>query len=77
MSIIDFKIIKNVLSFDISGVRIDLFEKAIVCVIFKCDSGEIIVRDVVIQGDTYLQWGSDDNFIVNYITENISNILTN
>ena len=77
MSIIDFQIIKNVVSFDISGVRIDLFEKAIVCVIFKCNNGEIIVRDVVIQGDTYLQWGSDDNFIVNYITDNISNILTN
>lgn len=76
MSIINYQFTKtiNIVSFDISGVRIDLFEKAILCVVFRCDDGSVITKDVVLQGDAYLLWGSDDNYIVNYITNNLSNI---
>lgn len=72
---INLKISKIVVSFDISGVRIDLFDKAVVNVIFTCDDGEKIYRDVVLQGGDYLAWGSDDEYITKYITENIEDIL--
>lgn len=76
MSIINYQFTKtvNIVSFDISGVRIDLFEKAILSVVFRCDDGSIIIKEVVLQGDSYILWGSDDNYIVNYITNNLSNI---
>lgn len=77
MSIINHQFTKtvNIVSFDISGVRIDLFQKATVCVVFRCDDGSIIIKDVIIQGEEYLLWGIDDDYIVNYITNNLSNIL--
>lgn len=72
---INLKISRIVVSFDISGVRIDLFNKAVVNVIFTCDDGEKIYRDVVLQDGEYLAWGSDDEYITKYITENIEDIL--
>lgn len=72
---LNFRITKIVVSFDISGIRIDLFDRATITVVFKCDDGETIVKDVVVEGEEYLAWGSDDEYITKYITENIHNIL--
>ena len=67
---------KNIISFDISGVRLELFTRAVVQVIFTCKDNSIIYRDVIIEGDDYLQWSSDDSFILNYIVLNANKILS-
>ena len=54
---------QTITSFDISGVRLELFTRAVVQVIFTCIKNSIIFRDVIIEGDDYLQWSSDDSFI--------------
>ena len=66
----------NVVSFDISGISIVLFEKAIISVVFRCDNGENIYKDVLLMGDAYLRWSdNDDNYIINYIEKNLYDIL--
>ena len=78
MNKVDFTIARemNVVSFDISGIRIVLFEKAIISVVFRCDNGESIYKEVVLMGDAYLRWSdNDDNYIINYIKKNIYDIL--
>lgn len=65
----------NVVSFDISGVRIILFKSANVDVIFTCEDGTKLLRVVIIDGEDYLKWSNDDNFIVEFIKENAQRIL--
>ena len=48
-------------------LRIDLFERATVCVVFKCDDGEIIYKEVILWGAAYTQWADDDDYIVKCI----------
>ena len=77
MNKIDYKYTKevNVLSFDISGVRIELFEKATIYVVFRCSDGNTIYKEVVLMGDAYMQWGDNDSYIINYIEKNLYDIL--
>lgn len=77
MNKVDFTITReiNVVSFDISGVKIDLYERATIYVVFKCDDGTTIYKEVILRGDAYMQWGDDDNYIINYIKNNIYDIL--
>ena len=65
----------NVISYDISGVRIDLFQGATICVVFTCSDGEKIYKEVVLKGDEYMLWGDDDDYIIKYIGDNIYSIL--
>ena len=79
MEKIDCKITKefHIAYFDVSGVRIELFNRAIISVIFHCEDGEKIYKEVVLMGDVYKQWGDDDSFITDYIHENAHLILEN
>ena len=62
----------KMVSFDISGIRIELFEKAIISVVVRFDNGESINKEVVLMGDAYLQWSdNDDNYLINYIKNNL------
>ncbi len=62
----------NVVSFDISGIRIELFNKAIISVVAWCDNGESINKEVVLMGDAYLRWSNnDDNYLINYVKNNL------
>ena len=67
----------NIVSFDVSGVMIYLYERATVNVAFTCDDGNKIYRDVVLEGADYTNWGNDDNYINEYIALNINSILSN
>ena len=77
MEKVDCKITKEVhiVSFDISGIRIELFNKAIISVVFHCEDGENIYKEITLCDKSYLEWGNDDNYIVNFITENAHLIL--
>ena len=77
MEKVDCKITKEVhiVSFDVSGVRIELFKKAIVCIVFHCEDGERIYKEITLSDKSYLEWGNDDAYIVNFITENAHLIL--
>ena len=75
MNTLDIKKEVNIVSFDISGARIDLFKRAVIGVIFRCIDGDTIYKEVILQGDDYLQWGIYDDYIVEYITKNAPHIL--
>jgi hypothetical protein len=65
MNEIDFTIPReiNVVSFDISGVKIDLYEGATIYVEFKCDDGSTIYQEVILREKAYTQWGDVDEYI--------------
>ncbi len=65
----------HIVSFDVSGVRIELFKKAIVCIVFHCEDGESIYKEITLSDKSYLEWGNDDTYIVKFITENAHLIL--
>lgn len=77
MTEIDYKYTReyNIVSFDISGVRIDLFKQAYISVVFTFDDGDTTHKEVLLKGYDYLLWGSDDDYITKYITENLHYIL--
>ena len=72
---LDYTKTMKIVSFDISGVRLVLFKSAVVNVIFTCDDGNTIHKELIIEGDEYLKWSSDDNFIIDYIVKNSHEIL--
>ena len=75
--IVDITKIQKIVSFDVSGVMIYLHKKAIVNVVFTCDNGYKLYRDVVLEGDDYTNWGEDDNYINEYIALNYNTIISN
>ena len=66
-----------IVHFDVSGVMIFLHESATVCVVFTCDDGNQLYREVVLEGDDYTKWGNDDDYINEYIALNINSIISN
>ena len=69
--------IYNIVHYDVSGVMIHLHESASVCIVFTCDDGNQMYREVVLEGDDYTNWGEDDDYINEYIVKNIISIISN
>lgn len=72
----EFTEIKTAKYIDIKILNIVLFSHVIVSVIFKDLNKNIIkVENIKIEGEDYLNWGNNDNFIIEYVT-NLLNIQT-
>ena len=67
----------SIVHFDVSGVMVFLHQRASVCVVFTCDDGNQLYREVVLEGDDYTNWGNNDNYINEYIALNINSIISN
>ena len=47
------------------------------CVVFTCDDGKQLHREVVLEGDDKTNWGSNDNYVNEYMALNINSIISN
>lgn len=65
--------------FNVSVVAINLGESAFLRVEFYglVGENEVVkaVKDVALVGDDYAKWGSDDDYITQYIVDNLDKIL--
>lgn len=60
-------------SISIQVVNLVLFKGATIMVsFFDVDNYPIDTKIVELQGESYLQWANDDNWLVNYILEQFS-----
>lgn len=62
-------------SFNISVISISLFASALIAVTFFDSSGKRVDRVLVqLTGDDYTNWQADDNYLVTYVNNYITNI---
>ena len=71
---ISFTTSYNILSFDVQSVLIKLFTSATLYITLYTDSGLKIPKSILLAGDDYSNWGADDNYLMNYIINNIHTI---
>ena len=68
----------SILSFRIRVLQMDLGQSVLFAVYLECASGDKIFPDykeVRIEGDEYLAWGSDDNYIVGVVKSKLESVL--
>jgi hypothetical protein len=67
------KIKTNIITnIEISINNVVLSKCANITVILKDEIGEVIeIKHLIIEGDDYLNWGSDDNYIIDYVVSKI------
>ena len=68
----------SILSFRLRVLQMDLGQSVRFGVHLECASGDSIFPDykiVVIEGDEYLAWGADDNYIVGVVKSKLESIL--
>jgi hypothetical protein len=64
----------NIVSYEITGIMIDLFTSATIYINLITDNGVYLPKRVFLAGDDYFGWGADDNYLLNYIITNIQTI---
>jgi hypothetical protein len=68
----------SVVSFRLSVISLDLGVSVRLAVHLECLSGEKSFNDykeIIIEGDEYLAWGSDDSYIVGLVKTKLESIL--
>jgi hypothetical protein len=78
--VLDEPIVRSVsiLSFRLRVLQMDLGQSVLFGVHLECASGDKIFPDykeVLIEGDEYLAWGADDNYIVGVVKSKLDSIL--
>lgn len=59
-------------AFEISIDRIVLYQSAYISVILKdTNSAEIDRKQLIMEGDDYLKWGADDDYIIEFVRTKI------
>lgn len=67
----------SILSFRIAVLQMDLGQSVLFAVYLECASGDKIFPDykeVRIEGDEYLAWGADDNYIVGVVKSKLESV---
>ena len=57
----------NITSFTVNVYQVVLFVKARLSIAFYNNGTFISVKDIDIEGEDYLKWPQDDNYIINYV----------
>jgi hypothetical protein len=67
------KVVTTVIySFDIQSIEINLFNSAKIRVTLLNEQGNIVdVSIVLLEGDDYTNWGNDDNYIINFVANDL------
>jgi hypothetical protein len=68
----------SILSFRLRVIQMDLGQSVLFGVHLECASGDRVFpdfREVLIEGDEYLAWGADDNYIVGVVKSKLESIL--
>ena len=72
---INILITKTVSAFNIISVNVILNNQANIIVMLLDPSGNLLgYRTFLLKESDYENWGNDDNYIINYITNKIQNI---
>ena len=74
INIEDKQIVKtsNIKSIEVKIYKILLFTSVSVIVYMKDISNRLIdVRNLTLEGQDYINWGNDDNYIINYVLEKL------
>ena len=63
--------------FDIDSIDIQLFKSAVIRVnLYGFDGFRVSVRNVVMEGDDYANWGNDDQYIITYVMNKLGFVPT-
>ena len=63
--------------FDIDSIDIQLFKSAVIRVnLYGFDGFRVSVRNVVMEGDDYANWGNDDQYIITYVMNTLGFVPT-
>lgn len=68
----------SILSFRLRVIQMDLGQSVLFGVHLECASGDRVFpdfREVLIEGDEYLAWGADDNYIVGVVKSKLESVL--
>lgn len=64
----------TIVSFEIKNVWVVPFTSASIYLVFTDDAGSTYPRTMVLTGDDYVSWSSDDNYLSTYCNEIIHTI---
>lgn len=68
----------TITSFDIDGIEIQLFTSAKIRVnLFGADGQRVDIRYVSLIGDDYVNWGNEDQYIINFVANAFGFVLNN
>lgn len=68
----------SIISFRLRVIQMDLGQSVRFGVQLECASGDRVFpeyREVVIEGEEYLAWGADDNYIVGVVKSKLESVL--
>ena len=76
-TILDPPIIKTttvkITSISVSVISLELFKSATLSVMFYSDNGSVVDSKIIIlKGDDYMLWKDDDQYIIDYVIQNIN-----
>ena len=64
----------NIVSFDVDTIIINLFVSAQLYITLRTSNGLRIPKTITLRDAAYGDWGVDDNYLMNYIINNIHTI---
>ena len=68
--------VKTVNNFVIDNIKVELNKYAIVQVLLKNDDEYVMFESLQIEGADYANWGSDDQYIIDYVKNYITSKYT-
>ena len=64
----------NIISFKVANIHIELFDCVLIHIFLITDTGVTLSRNIKLCDTDYSGWDTDDNYIINYIKNNIQAI---
>jgi hypothetical protein len=64
----------NLVSFNVKSITVSPYNAATVDLEIYADNGRIISRSTTLSGTAYDEWGIDDDYIYQYVKDNINTI---
>ena len=65
----------NIVYFVIKEIKVQLHISVALSVLFIDSEGKSFMKRIVLSGDSYTNWGNDDDYLFNYIKDNINTLL--
>ena len=66
----------NLISYSVTNVFVQLYTSVTLQITFYDDKNISHNKIICLKNNDYLGWGSDDSYLTNYITQNITSIFT-
>lgn len=70
--------VQTIIKFDISVVSVALFQSCKIRVGLYNDKGNLVLNKIIsMEGDDYLNWSNDDNYLIDWVKNKISSEFIN